>query len=308
MHYTDQPMLTIIRELETLLKEQQTFSFDVLNPDIAQGLYAGEKIEVEGTAYCYRSLKAWSDLATLLHCKMLLPQRLSDTSIRLHFRKLNDQSSFHTAAIESKDDKYGTDSSFSRIHKNEEPAFIHAYSKALDNVAIGTRRRILNLGVNRADEFDVIQSLVTEEIFKQMHLVGIDHSSSAIGLAQKRFPDHTFYTHDINAIDELNLGKFDLIISIGTLQTPGIHFKLFFNTLVQNYLNPNGAIILGFPNTRWMDGEMIYGAKMANYNDSDLSLVIKDIYYCKKYLQQKKFRVRITGRDYLFLTATKISS
>ncbi|MGE4473070.1 MAG: methyltransferase, partial [Sulfuricurvum sp.] len=32
----------------------------------------------------------------------------------------------------------------------------------------------------------------------------------------------------------------------------------------------------------------------------------KDIYYCKKYLQQKKFRVTLTGKDYLFLTATKI--
>jgi hypothetical protein len=76
--------------------------------------------------------------------------------------------------------------------------------------------------------------------------------------------------------------------------------------LVQEYLTQNGALILGFPNSRWMGGEMIYGAKAPNYPYSEMTLLYKDVYYCKKYLQQKKFRVTLTGKDYVFLTATSI--
>jgi len=43
-----------------------------------------------------------------------------------------------------------------------------------------------------------------------------------------------------------------------------------------------------------------------NYPYPEMSLLIKDIYWIKKYLQQHKFRVTITGKEYLFVTATKI--
>jgi hypothetical protein len=76
--------------------------------------------------------------------------------------------------------------------------------------------------------------------------------------------------------------------------------------IYQNYLLKGGAMILGFPNCRWIDGEMIYGAKAPNYKFNEMGLVLKDIYFCKKYLQQKGYRVVITGKDYLFLSARKI--
>jgi hypothetical protein len=76
--------------------------------------------------------------------------------------------------------------------------------------------------------------------------------------------------------------------------------------IVQNYLKKDGSMILGFPNCRWIDGEMVYGAKAKNYSFSEMSLLYKDVIFCKKYLQQKKFRVTITGKDYIFLTATSI--
>jgi hypothetical protein len=78
--------------------------------------------------------------------------------------------------------------------------------------------------------------------------------------------------------------------------------------IYQNHLEKGGAIILGFPNCRWIDGEMVYGAKVPNYSFSELGMVIKDIHFCKKYLQQKGYRVVITGKDYLFLSARKIGS
>ena len=127
-------------------------------------------------------------------------------------------------------------------------------------------------------------------------------------MARERFGSNVaLHVNDINTIDALDLGAFDLIVSIGTLQSPGINMKPFLMHLVQNYLEPGGALILGFPNCRWIDGEMLYGAKAPNYPFSEQSLLYNDVMFCKKYLQQHKFRVTLTGKQYLFLTATKIA-
>ena len=87
----------------------------------------------------------------------------------------------------------------------------------------------------------------------------------------------TFLVHNINDLESLNLERFDLIISVGTLQSTSINFKLIFMSLIQNYLKKEGAMILGFPNCRWKDGEMIYGAKAKNYSFSEMSLLYKDV-------------------------------
>jgi len=234
----------------------------------------------------------------------LTPKVINQNLIELTFKKLNPNNSFHIKKIENKSEKYGKESLFFSINKNEEPTFLLAYKRALEAVKIENRKDILNLGINKGDEFELIENI------NKNRLVGIDHSKSALDVAKERFGDknYLFIREDINNIDKLNLGRFDLIISIGTLQSPSINFKPFFMSLIQNYLTSNGAIILGFPNSRWIDYELIYGAKAPNYSYSEMSLVFNDIIFCKKYLQQKKFRVTITGREYLFLTATKINS
>ncbi|SFV57151.1 hypothetical protein MNB_SM-4-929 [hydrothermal vent metagenome] len=173
---------------------------------------------------------------------------------------------------------------------------------------LDTRIRILNLGVNSGDEFEAIISL--SKNISNLELVGIDYCPSAINTAKDMFKEYTnisFYTHDINNLESLNLGKFDLIISIGTLQSSNLEFNPLLMSIVQNQLRKDGAMILGFPNCRWIDGEMIYGARVKNYAFSEMGLLYKDVIFSKKYLQQKKYRVTITGKDYIFLTATSIS-
>ena len=304
MTFTTQTMQTILPILQTALKDKNSITFSVLNPDQGEG-YAGYKVEIDNQTYIHRSYKAWTDLAELLHCKMLTPKEETYPYISLTFKKLQEDS-FHNDSKHS--EKYGTNSNFAQIHKMEEPAFFYYYNQALNNVNLAQRKRILNLGVNRADEFEVIKNKLDIKEYKNIELVGIDHSKSAIAYANKVFPKNnvTFYAEDINEIDNLRLGQFDLLISIGTLQSPSIDFKPFFMKLVQEYLSKDAAIILGFPNSRWIGGEMVYGAKAPNYAMNEMSLVLNDIMFCKKYLQQKKFRVTVTGKQYLFLTATKI--
>jgi len=305
--FTDESMLDISTHLKSEFDKGETsVEFEVLNPDSQSGAYAGKEVEIDKQSYIYRGYKAWTDLAELLFCRMLTPTLVDKDIVALSFEKLDLEDSFHKS--EGSQEKYGVDSPFFQIHKNEEPAFLLPYQHALKNVKIDKRRRVLDLGVNSGDEFDLIRKVVDEEAYKAIELTGIDHSASAVAFANRRFPEANvnFIEHDINTLDELKLGRFDLIISIGTFQSPGIEFKPFFMSLVQNYLSENGALILGFPNCRWMGGEMIYGAKVPNYAYSEMGMLYSDVIYCKKYLQQKKFRVTLTGKDYVFLTATKI--
>jgi len=248
--------------------------------------------------------KAWVDLAQLLYCKMLTPICTGDV-LTMRFKKLNTTQSFHKESDDI-EEKYGSSSTFASIDKNSQPAFLVHYLKALENVKVDTRIRILNLGVNSGEEFEVIKKY--SKNFENLELVGIDYCSSAIEEAKKNFDDEnvSFHVGDINDLEQLNLGRFDLIISIGTLQSTNLDFNKVFMNIVQNYLKIDGAMILGFPNCRWIDNEMIYGGMVKNYNFSELSLLFKDVNYCKKYLQQKKFRVTVTGKDYIFMTATSI--
>ncbi len=297
-------MLAITNTLKAALKTQPELAIEVLNPDLCSGAYAGKEVNLNGKRHLYRPLRSWLDLATCLNCRMLTPEPASDQTIMLRFQKLKTHS-FHDEAAADKSEKYGVSSSFSAINKNEEPAFLTAYLQALDIADIASKTRVLNLGVNRGDEFALIKELLPKEIFEKIEFVGIDHAKSAIEAAQSRFSTANmhFHSHDINALDTLQLGRFDLIITIGTLQSPGINYKPFLMDLVKHYLSDNGTIILGFPNSRWIDGEMVYGAKMRNYSESDLSLLLSDIDYAKRYLQQKRFTVRISGKEYIFLTA-----
>ena len=306
--FTMQNMQEILKYLKTMeLRENEIISIEVLNPDLIGNAYAGKKVLVDDVEYIYRSLKAWNDLAEILFCKLMIPEIQNKNTIKLSFKKLNTNESFHKQK-DLKNEKYGTESDFSLINKSEEPSFIHAFTQALTNAKVQNRKNILNLGVNRADEFEVIQNMLSRDEFMNLNLVGVDFCPSAIKLAKKRFPINAeFHVHDINKLDELNLTKADLLISIGTLQSSSLNFKLLFSSLIQNYLSSDSAIILGFPNCRWINGEMIFGAMAKNYSFSEMSVLHKDIYFCKKYLQQKKYRVTITGKNYIFLTATKIN-
>ena len=288
------PLLEIIDTLRSqtdALQEHEVVEFIVYDPDLEL-----ENIHVH-------SYKTWLDLAQILKCKMLTPLQTDDQFVKIRYKKLSSDS-FHNVDAD-KEEKYGTDSIFSEIKKNEETSFIYYYSQALNNVKVDQRKRVLNLGVNNGDEFEVIEKLTQN--FKDLELVGLDYCQSAIEAAKEKFQHHKniqFLQVDINDLNALNLGKFDLIISIGTLQSSNLNLNEVFMSVVQNQLKPDGAIILGFPNCRWIDGEMIYGAMMRNYNYSEMSNLYKDVVFCKKYLQQKKFRVTITGKDYIFLTAT----
>ena len=308
-NFSQTPMIQIIPFLEAQLKElspHETFSFKVVNPDSMSRTYNGNSITINSQEHIYRGYKTWLDLAQQLQCRMLTPLMADEHFVIMKYEKLNSDVSFHKQSAD-KEEKYGKDSIFSLIHKNEEASYLYYYLQALKNVKVDIRARILNLGVNSGDEFQTIIEIADN--FESLELVGIDYCTSAIESAQEKFKEYKnikFIQADINALENLGLERFDLVISIGTLQSSNLEFNKLLMSIVQNQLKRSGAMILGFPNCRWIDGEMVYGARVKNYAFSEMGLLYKDVIFSKKYLQQKKFRVTITGKDYVFLTGTSI--
>ncbi len=303
--FKDEDLIEIQNYIEEALVHNSEVSFQVLNPDFYDSIYSGTVLDIFNKKYVHRSYKVWNDLANILKCKILTPRFVDKNFVQITYKKLNENISFHKN--EDSKEKYGITSEFSKINKNEEISFIYYYIQALKNISFEKRVRVLNLGVNDASEIDVLRKI--DKDFKNKDIVGIDYSKSAIDFAKQKykdFPNVSFYEADIKNLETLNLGTFDLIITIGTLQSTNLNFNETFMKIVQNYLNKDGAMILGFPNSRWIDGELIYGAMIKNYNFSEMSNLYKDVVFCKKYLQQKKFRTMITGKEYIFLSATSI--
>ena len=163
---TNENMFEIISYLEKELKNNDYVIIEILNPSIKDDIYAGEKLIIDNQEFIYRSFKSWSDLAEILFCKLLIVG-LQENKVQIKFQKLNKTESFHNDVNDEKNEKYGEDSTFFRINKNEEPSFLYAYMNALINVKIEEKKEILNLGINKADEFEVIKNLLDEETLNQ---------------------------------------------------------------------------------------------------------------------------------------------
>jgi len=63
-------------QIEEVLQSKQDITFEVLNPDLHRGVYAGTPVKAEGRIYLYRSLRTWMALAQMLDCRMLTPERV----------------------------------------------------------------------------------------------------------------------------------------------------------------------------------------------------------------------------------------
>ena len=304
MTFTDEPLARIIEDLRVRLGSlpvDELLSFYAPNPDLGAGLFTGELFEHSGVHYRHRPLRVWLELAEQLGCRLHTPEP-EGTFVKFTVSRLADAAWHHRK--DSSSEAYGSASEFSRVQKLEEPTFLFDYTRALERVALKPESRVLSLGVGRGDELGPFETLFAGY---NLSFTGIDHSASALVAARERFSEdnYTFIQADLNALDEQRLGRFDLIVSIATFQSPGVQGHTLIRKLVQNHLTERGSLILALPNCRYRDGEVVYGAKMKNFSEPDLSLVVKDLAFYRKYLQQHRFQVFLTGKYYLFLTAVR---
>lgn len=298
------PLLAILHELRRRLDAGATaVRVRVLDPDHGRGRYAGEVVELDGRAYIHRSFRAWVDLAERLGLRLLTPRPASAPRIELCFERVADPAPAwdHEGAAS---ERYGEASGFSRISRLEDPALVLDVEEALARIDLRGDARVLALGVGRGDELALVRALAPG-LGAGASFVGVDHSASALAVARTRFPGpaFTFIEADLAALPGLDLGAFDLAIALGVLQSPAVDDRALLRHLVQSRLGPRGALLLGVPNCRYRGGEVVHGARTRNLREPELSLVIADIAYYRRYLHQHRRRVFVTGKHYLWVTA-----
>jgi trans-aconitate methyltransferase len=294
--FRDEPLLNIVAFLWRCLADGAPIEIAVLDPDLGRARYAGEWVE----GHLHRPFRVWVDLAERLGLRLLTPRPGEPPLVELRFEPLARGSAARGEPTEPSE-RYGAASEFARVDKREDPGFVLDLADALDRVALGPAPRILDLGVNTGDELALIMELAPRP---DATFVAIDHSASALAVARQRFGERVqLIEADLNQLGELGLGRFDLVVAIGTLQSAGIDDRALVRRVVQDHLAPAGAVIFGIPNCRYVDGEIEYGARMKNFRQPELGLVIKDIAFYRKYLQQHHRHVFVTGKNYLLVTA-----
>ncbi len=325
--FRGEPLLEILAYVEAELAAGATMlELRVLDPDLGRGLYAGERVDHAGAPHVHRPFRVWVDLAERLGLRLATPRAAGDGLIDLRLERIEPVRRPVAAGTASADDprggvnapalppqreqegplsieRYGQATEYARVAKLEDPGFVLDLGLALARARLGPAPRVLDLGVNTGDELRLI-----ERAAPGAHGIGVDHSASALAEARRRFPMFEFREADLGALADLGLGRFDLVVSLNTLQSAGIDDRAVLRQVVQEHLAPGGAVILGLPNSRYAGGEVSYGARMKNFREPELGLLIKDVAFYRKYLQQHDRQVFVTGKHYLLVTGVAAKS
>jgi hypothetical protein len=293
--YTDQPLHEVMADLEARLAGGETVEFEVPDPDRSAGHFTGEFVD----GVRHRSLAVWVRLAEQLGCAMTTPRPLEDGFVRLGLRPLDDEASWHrTAGASGAPEKYGAQSVFARIDKFEQPDFLVAFRRAVAFVDPPASARVLAVGCNQGDELAMVRRVRPEA-----QLVGLDHSASAIERGRTRVPDADLRVVDLNDFDALTLGRFDLVLAINVLHSPGLDGQALCRRVVTRHLTPSGGLVIGLPNSRYVGTGLRYGASVKNHAHAELSVLVRDAAFYKRYLARHLFRVTLTGQHTLLVTA-----
>ena len=303
--FDDQPLSEIVARVRDLLAADGRAVIVVPHPDLAAGRYAGEVVETAAGPLVRRPLRSWLDLAERLGCRLTLPQADGALHVSLVFEPLGPEAPWHGRRRDDPE-RYGAGSAFRRVRKLEEPRFLLDYLEALERAAPPTSGRVLSLGVNAGEELAGFEML-DPEWARSLAFVGVDRAASSLELARDRFPSdrYAFVEADLEQLDALELGQFDLVLALGVLQSRGVDDRALLRSLVQRHLGPAGALVLSLPNGRYRDGELLYGARMRNFRQPELSLLVRDVAFYRRYLHQHRFQVFVTGKYDLLVTAIR---
>ena len=311
--YTSESLSDIVREAQAYLADAPAgfvWDAEVIDPDVSAKHFAGESLIVGGVECRYRPWKTWFELAETLGCVLNTPHVLEDGFVRIRLRRLDDKDAWHLNSDPSgKAEKYGVGSGFDRIDKFEDPAFAAHFMEAIDFAAPRPKARCLFLGVNQGDEVGMFVEIMGPQRSASMSFVGIDHSPSAIEVAQKKFGQSNieFVLGDLRDLDEMELGSFDVVVALNTLQSPGFDGQAIIRRINTHFLNDGGSFILGFPNDRYIDHAQLFGPRVKNYREPEMSLLLKDVMGYRRYLHQQKFVVKVFGKHTILMAARRLT-
>lgn len=303
----DAPLVEILAYVRRQLAAgDRAVAIDVADPDLGAGQHAGARLPAPYEGWIHRPLRVWVDLASRLSLRLNTPRPgRAPGLMRLTFERLATP-----APQPPGPERYGEGSAFSRVHKAEDPSFILDLSDALARTGLGDAPSILDLGCGDGSELALIRTL--RPAWRDANVVGIDHSPSAVARARERFGDARVHLVEADLAElaslDLRPTRFDLVVSIATMHSPGVDDRELLRHLVKDRITERAALIFGFPNCRYRDGEVLYGARMRNFGQPELSLLVKDVAHYRRYLQKHRRKVYVTGQHYLFVTAVPLDA
>lgn len=290
------PLIEVLRWARAALADGATvLELDVPDPGDAEGSWPGAP-GPDGAPQ--RSWRAWLDFADLLGCRCHTPTRTPEGSLRLRFSRLGPEAPWHRGA--SGPGRYADESGFGAVRKMEQPGFLLPLLAALERARPPDGGRALVLGCHRGDEIEALGWL--DPPAHDLRVVGVDHAPGPLAQARERYPGATFLEADVGDLPA-DLGRFHLVLAVAVLQGTGVDDKGLLRRLVQHHLEPRAALVLGLPNSRFVGGEVLWGARTRNYREPDLSLLVRDLAAHRRYLQQHGFVTHIGGRYDLLLSA-----
>jgi len=303
--FVGEPLTDVIAYVRTRLAEgAAVVSVRVLDPDRGRGLHAGERVVVDGREYVHRPWRVWVELAERMGLRIATPRAVGEGLVRIELSPLDERETWEPGEEVAASEKYGSGSRYQRISKREDPGLVLDLADALRRVGLGVGARVLDLGVNTGDEIGLMETLWPEPRRSGV-FGGVDHSASALAVARERFSGerYRFVEADLGRLPEIESGeKFDLVVCLNTLQSPGVDDRAVLRHVVQERLGATGSVILGIPNCRYLDGEVIHGARVRNLREAELSLVIDGVAFYRRYLCQHRRRVYVTGKDTVLVT------
>ena len=290
------PLIEVLRWARAALAGGATvLELDVPDPDVVEGVWPGAP-RPDGAPQ--RSWRAWLDFADLLGCRCHTPTRSSEGSLRLRFSRLGPEAPWHRGA--SGPGRYADEAGFGAVRKLEQPGFLLPLLAALERARPVDGGRVLVLGCHRGDEIEALSWL--DPPARDLRVVAVDHAQEPLAQARERFPGATFLEADVDDLPA-DLGRFHLVLAVAVLQGPAVDDKRLLRRLVQHHLEPRAGLVLGLPNSRFVGGEVLWGARTRNYREPDLSLLVRDLAAYRRYLQQHGFVTHIGGRYDLLLSA-----
>lgn len=289
-------MIEIVRWARArLARGAQALEMVVPDPDAAAGAWPGAE-RPDGAPQ--RDWRAWLDLAELLGCRCCTPVALGGGPVLVRFERLGPEAAWHGHAPGP--ERYVGADGFEQVRKLEQAAFLVPLLAALERTRPPDGGRVLVLGCHRGDEIEALSWL--EPPPRGLDVVGVDHAPGPLAQARRRFPAARFLERDVRDLPEA-LGRFELVLAIAVVQGPGVDDKALLRRVVQHHLQPRAGLVLGFPNSRFRGGAVVWGARTRNYAEPDLSLVVRDLAAHRRYLHQHGFATHVGGHYDLLLSA-----
>ncbi|MDF1839390.1 MAG: class I SAM-dependent methyltransferase [Planctomycetota bacterium] len=274
------------------------------NPDHLRDLdpacWPGQPVSFEGELHRYRPLRQWWELLRLFPLEPKTPIAVPAGDVRakflwLRFERTNTASPLAQDFIDD-DQKYGTDSSYRRFDRLEEPEIFDDWCYAASKLRPRPGETVLSLGCNDGREFEMFRP----EQQNGARFVGIDVSQSAIDSARQRYA-HEFHCHDLMELQDLELGQVHIALLLNVLQCTSLDRDSILNRLMKQ-LSSNARLLISVPNCHFGARDILRRPLDRRSKRHDRSLIHKDLRYLTRFFFRNGFsRIESFGTYDAFL-------